>query len=160
MKFNDRSSGKVIDYYKYYNNCNAGSYDTFRPLIRIKELDLFCTTSAPIKWWNEDKKEPNLRGLIALIVLMMGATSYHDSSLGLCSTAVDTLMKSGNFKWPTSQWNDVYEKSEKKYSDNIYPKDLESSASKKGHTSTRAEDVTEEDHVSEESLAKLDEFLR
>ena len=105
---------------------------------------------------NEDKKEPNLRGLIALIVLMMGATSHHDPSLRVCSTAVDTLMKSDNFKWPTSQWNDVYGKSEEKYSDNVYP---ESSASKKGHTSTRAEDVTEEDHVSEESLAKLDEFL-
>ena len=43
----------------------------------------------------------------------------------------------------------IYGKSEEKV--------LERSASEKGYT--RAEDVTEEDHVSEELLAKLDEFL-
>ena len=97
---------------------DAGTREAFRPLIRIKTLDLLFTTSTVIEWWKEER--PVLMGLILLIVLSLAASPGE----GQIKFEEQSILQSiaNDYQWPSTQWSKVYESVRNKYPDEIRPK--------------------------------------
>ena len=97
---------------------DAGTREAFRPLIRIKELDLLLTTSTVTEWWKEER--PVLMGLILLIVLSLGASPGEGPLKFVKQSILQSI--ANEYQWPSTQWSKVYESVQNKYPDEIRPK--------------------------------------
>lgn len=101
-----------------WTKCYTANRETFRPYLRIKELDLLYTTETTIPWWDAENDQPNLLGLTVLIVLMMGVF-LPDSGLQLTSDNVREYVHQHKDKHPKTTWNAYYDKMKEKYPDKI-----------------------------------------
>ena len=92
---------------------HAASREAFRPFIRIKKHDLLFTTPNVLQWWDTNKQEPKMEGLVFLALLINQNRDMW--SLQMIDNLIDEI------DYPRTKWNEVYMKSAKKYPYMIKP---------------------------------------
>lgn len=88
------------------HKCYTGTRESFRPYVRVQQLDLLLTTEQTVKWWDPNNNIPILAGLVQLIVLMLAGSSSEFFQFSLCKS-LELLPKTG--------WKEYYDKAGHKY---------------------------------------------